>query len=564
MANGIKYGNKILPIIGTLSLQGEPGASLPNEVYDMIDLAAVCNRGALLGYEYNNHPPEHSGPGDPDYYSNILTTSYVSNGVTDFHDSLTMRVGPDMVGTVPPLDDMRLTWHLNTVQFYKGSTAYGSQMELYTCGGYVSYTTFLDQEWTYGAAYRYNFPEAEEESGRVNAYLIVFANHELRKRDDGTVYSEEYSMMTYFIVNLPYINVTEHMNTYYEEEDAPEDEEPYEPSEPQPITPNIDNRSDQITIPADPSIGVTDAGFINVYHPSSGALYNLGNILFPDPTQETDLVRQLLVLCEVIANQNLINYVIDCHVIPVAPIDGNNANIKVGFRDTEISVPRVVSDYVNVSCGALQIPEYFANFADYLTKAHLYLPFVGFVDIKPEYWQSGTLYVDYKFNVIDGSFMCYVRSTSSKSKLAASVIASYSGNACMHFPVTGVNYANMVSGLVGAAVAVGTSKSPTAALGAAYSAANVLAQGGDPQQSNGYNSTAALLGVRTPYLVIERPVQSWSSKFPHDKGLPSNIATLLANVTGFTTIDDIDLSGIPFTEGEITELRALLKEGVYF
>ena len=134
----------------------------------------------------------------------------------------------------------------------------------------------------------------------------------------------------------------------------------------------------------------------------------------------------------------------------------------------------------------------------------------------------------------------------------------------MHFPLTGVNYANMVSGLVGAAIAAASTGGTSAVLGSALSAANTIAQGGDVQQSNGYNSTAALMGVRTPYLLIERPVAAYPAGYAHTKGYPSNIGTLLSNVTGFTIIEDIDLSGIPLTQGELEELRGLLKEGVYF
>jgi len=101
-------------------------------------------------------------------------------------------------------------------------------------------------------------------------------------------------------------------------------------------------------------------------------------------------------------------------------------------------------------------------------------------------------------------------------------------------------------------------------LGTAMSAANIVASGPSVQQSNGYNSTAALMGVRTPYLMIERAVPAFPGKYGHDKGYPSNITTNLGNVVGYTEIEDIDLSGIPLTQGELEELRQLLADGVYF
>lgn len=356
------------------------------------------------------------------------------------------------------------------------------------------------------------------------------------------------------------------VETHFIEEYTPDEPEEPEPSEPGGYeNPDPDDTSDPVPLPDDPEKGVTSCGFINVYNPGVNALQGLGDILFPNPSAATDVVTAILTLCETFANSNLIDYVIDCHVIPCAPTVGANANIKVGYRNTGISVPRVTKDYVNVSCGSLNIHEYFANFADYLyTKSKLWLPFVGYVDMRPEFWQAGIIYVDYKFNVIDGSFMAYVRSSSSKSQLSQSVIAQFGGNACMHLPLTGVNYSNMVSGLVSAATEASSGGSSAAVLGAAHSAANTIAQGGDVQQSNGYNSTSAFLGVRTPYLLIERPVASYPSKYKHDKGFPSNITVILSQVTGYATISDIDLSGIPLTSTELDELRSILSDGVYF
>lgn len=353
---------------------------------------------------------------------------------------------------------------------------------------------------------------------------------------------------------------------YNPDPDEPVPEDPFDPSLPDPYVPEKDDTSDEIDIPLKPPIGVSNAGFINVYNPGMGALQGLGDILFPNVASATDVLDALLKICETLANQNLINYVIDCHVIPVKPTVGASQAIKVGFNNTSIMVPVVTSDYIDVSCGELNIHEYFGGFQDYtLTKSKLYLPFVGFVDTLPEYWVAGTIKVDYRFNVIDGSFMAFVRSTSGRSQLANTVIAQYAGNACMHFPITGVNYAQMASGLIGAATSMAGAKSnPTAALGAAHSAANTVAQWGEVQQSNGYNSTAALLGVRIPYLLIERPVPSYSQNYKHDKGYPTNIATTLSNVSGYTEIEDIDLSGIPLTQGELEELRQLLADGVYF
>lgn len=414
---------------------------------------------------------------------------------------------------------------------------------------------------------KFSYPDATNPMERVPGYYYYIIQHRTVADLNGHVYSEEYTPYI-LLFNFPYANYDDPtLQIFLDPQDIPDHEDPFDPSDDSeyPDTPPTPDTSDTINIPNNPTIGVTGAGFINVYNPAMGSLQGLGDILFPQFSTPTDIVDAVEQLYNVIANQNLINYVIDCHVIPVTPQTGSNANIKVGYRDSGISVPKVTSDYIDATCGSLSIAEFFHGFQDYqTTSSKIYLPFVGFVDTKPEYWQAGTISVDYKFNVIDGSFMAYIRSVSSKSALNGSVIAQYSGNACMHFPLTGVNYANMVSGIVGTAASVITQGTTSAVLGGAWSAANTIAKGGNIQQSNSYNSTSALLGVREAFLLIERPVPAYPAAYGHNKGFPSNITTLLSNVTGYTEIEDIDLSNIPLTQVELDELRGLLKEGVYF
>lgn len=363
----------------------------------------------------------------------------------------------------------------------------------------------------------------------------------------------------------PFIDWLDNNNTNPGQTDPPKPPSPFDPSTPDPYDPSYDDTSDPIEVPAPPAIGVTDTGFMNIYNPSVGALAGLGSTLFPPIQPPPDVMGAISNLCDIMISQNLINYVVDCHVIPAAPSIGQSQVIKVGYMNTNVSAPVVTSDYVLQTCGGISIQEYYGGFQDYLcTHSQLYLPFLGFVDMKPEYWQNGVLQIEYRFNVIDGSFMAYVISSSSKSQLHNTVIAQYAGNACMHIPITGVNYANMVSGIVGAAFDLVKNPTGINAASTVASALNTMAAGGKMYSSNGYNSTSCLLGVRTPYLLIERAVPSYPTRYGHDKGYPTNISTSLSGVSGYTVIEDIDLSGIPLTEGELSELRSLLNEGVYF
>lgn len=351
----------------------------------------------------------------------------------------------------------------------------------------------------------------------------------------------------------------------------------------------FDDTSDHIGLPPVPQIGVSSVGFVNVYDISAGGLTSFGMDLFPDlnfspignlpaPADVTDaLVNMATVLTtfgnqipnmiDMYINKSLIDYIIDCHIIPVQPSAGSAENIKVGFKTFNQTAARVSSDYIDFDCGTLNIGEYYANFADYepYTKCKLFLPFVGFVDIKPEFWQSGALQVKYRFNVIDGSFTAFVLSTSSKSQLSDTVIGQYGGNCCVHIPITGANYSNLVSGVVGGAAAVMAAQPGTGGSEAINAAVNLANTKANVQQSNGYNATTSFLGVRVPYLLIERTVSNMSSAYPDEIGLPANINLSFSSLSGLVKSSDVILNGINgATDAELNEISRLLARGVYF
>ena len=353
---------------------------------------------------------------------------------------------------------------------------------------------------------------------------------------------------------------------------------------------SFDDSSDAFGLPTLPSLGVSEVGFINVYNPSKGQLQGFADELFPDfaipePSTATGIeavAENLANTFEVIGdfaesfvNAGLVNYVIDCHIVPVAPTTSETAKIKVGFKTFEYTPAKVVSDYVSFDCGSLEIAEYYQNFLDYEgTRAKLYLPFVGFVDVKPEWFQSGNLSVTYHFNIIDGSCIAFVIATSSKSKLKNTVVATFGGNCCVHMPITGVNYSSMISGVVGGIAGVASSgakivsanQNDNATLGdnidgtrsIASNFASALGSRPTLEQSNGYNAGMSFMCYRRPYLLIERPVASFSKNYPHEQGLPLNVTKKLSGVRGFTTCENANLDGINCTEEE----RGLLKEAL--
>lgn len=359
---------------------------------------------------------------------------------------------------------------------------------------------------------------------------------------------------------------------------------------------SFDDSSDSFGLPSLPSLGVSEVGFINVYNPSKGQLQGFADELFPNfemPTPSTatgieavaeNLANTFEVLgdfAESYVNAGLINYVIDCHIVPVAPVTNGTSNIKVGFKTFNYSPAKVTSDYVEFDCGTLEIAEYYQNFLDYEgTKAKLYLPFIGFVDIKPEWFQSGKLGVTYHFNIIDGSCIAFVIATSSKSKLNNTVVATFGGNCCVHMPITGVNYSSMISGVVGGAVGIASNASNMiktnradkgtvmsnieGATGIASNLADAVGAKPSIEQSNGYNAGMSFMCYRRPYLLIERPVASFSKNYPREQGLPLNVTMRLGSMKGFTTCTAPVVDNFHCLEEEKEMIKQALIEGTIF
>ena len=328
--------------------------------------------------------------------------------------------------------------------------------------------------------------------------------------------------------------------------------------------PTFDFTSDPIDItPLPPSISAL--GFTNIYKCDTGALTMLGATLFPDVSSSTDVWTAIVALSDSIWNSKLIDYVVSIHMVPCDVPAGNPEDIKIGTRTLMgIQGARVTSDYVEVDLGNLKVDETYTSFADFnCTRARLFLPFYGFVEIKPEYWQSATLNVMYRINVIDGSFLAIVKSTVNRHQPEmASIVGQYSGCACIHCPASGVSYASMFGGMVSNGAGVGISMASGNVAGVASSALNMAASSqGNMQHSNPYNASASIMGHAYPYLLIERPVSQFPTKYGSEQGYPLWVTKTLSSCKGLTICDNPVLN-FGCTEEEGKAIIAALKEGV--
>lgn len=325
--------------------------------------------------------------------------------------------------------------------------------------------------------------------------------------------------------------------------------------------PSGDDESDTIGLPDKPIQGFCNSGCGHVYLMNSEKLSHFVQRIFP-PQEIDDSLSGLDKLAEIVEfiyksfdNMNMINFVIDCHVVPVIPSTSADESIVVGYKELITRAPVVVSDWVNVSLGYIECEEYYTNFLDYIdTEVQLYLPFIGFVPLQPEFLY-GKILVDYTFNVISGDCVAHVRASSKKSKLTESIVGEYHGSCITHIPIQGTNYASMISNQISAVG--GIARGDVGQIGQFISSTPSF------QKSNNYSSSGCNMMYKTPYLLIGRGVSQYSSNYAKENGLPLNSTYKLSDVHGFTRCKIKELSIESAMQSEIEEIKRLCESGVY-
>ena len=349
---------------------------------------------------------------------------------------------------------------------------------------------------------------------------------------------------------------------------------------------------DQINISNPPGIGMSTSGMYHVYQIYQDQLAGIGHQILdapdpyepPTPPADLDIAEAIIDtganfidamkgLYESINNTlstgDLVPYVIDLHMIPVQPVKGSSTvPIEVGWKTLTSRGYPVTSDYVDVSCGAVSTKEFYGAFPDYISRIQLFLPFVGFVPVQAEWFQNATIGVSYRFNVIDGSFMCFVTGYGNHINKGfdygyrSGLLAQYSGNACLHMPITGENYAAMLAGQIGAAGGVLANAAYGNIAGAAGSAINMIMMKPNIAQSNAYSASSAILSHRKPFFMISRPTSHYSELYQHEQGLPANITARLGDLSGFVQMKNVHLDGIRGTDREKRIIAEKLAKGV--
>ena len=292
----------------------------------------------------------------------------------------------------------------------------------------------------------------------------------------------------------------------------------------------------------------------SVYNPSQASVNALGAWLW-----SSNFIDQLLKLFS-----DPMQAIIGLHKIFATPAISGTGNIVVGYLDSGVSANLVSNQYTAVDCGSVNCFEYFGNVFDYSphTRIHLYLPFIGIVELNCADVMRGVVSVKYTVDVITGACLAEV---SISRDAAGGVIYTYSGDCAVRYPVSSGSYMSIVGGIlsiaggIAATVASGGAAAP-AVLGAAAGLGRMHT---DVKHSGNLSGNAGAMGIKKPYLIISRPQSATAVDFNKYQGIGANAKKSVADMAGYFKMDNCRLTGVTgATKEELEEIRALLKTGV--
>lgn len=334
-----------------------------------------------------------------------------------------------------------------------------------------------------------------------------------------------------------------------------------------------------------------NSGLVTMYNPTPAQMTAFGNFLWGSLFDGT--FDGLLTSLKKWVNDPVESIIqLNCYPLSNIPTSGAQTvkfcGISTDLVGTPVVMNKVSQQFINFDFGSITTPVFWDSALDYspYTKVSISLPYIGIVPLNADDVINATLHLMYHIDILTGSFSAElkVNKTVDGTQLA-SVLYNWSGNMATQIPITASNYNQVFGSLmstvaaigVGAvtggmgAAAAGESVSASAIAGGAVTGAgqglaanigNVVNSKPHVTKSGRLDGTIGAMSQFTPYLIIERAVQSLSAKYKEENGLQSNTVQTLGNCKGLTVCENPILNGFTCTDAEKTEIRSILTSGV--
>lgn len=345
-------------------------------------------------------------------------------------------------------------------------------------------------------------------------------------------------------------------------------------------------------------------GFIQVYNPTYQQFVDFGRWLWVTYADAT---------IDKIWN-NPFDGIIGAHELYATPSKDGYSTIRSGFLDSGIGSIIVRQRYTQINCGSMVIPEYYGNYLDYspYSKAYVYLPFIGIVDVDVDDIVGHAVNITYHVDSYNGS--CIAQITCAKTGYT-NTLYQFSGNCSVEVPMAGgsqaaikaammtanayQNAANVsanaslvggigsgLASIVGGAVSLAGSITGTGgvgqiasgiasmasgyanaeanrAYGQAQHTAQMLSGKSNVQHSGSFGASHGAMGIKTPYIILRRPIQVRVNNYNELYGYPAHKQVIVGNCTGFLRCREVHVISSLATDAEKTLIEQLLTTGVY-
>lgn len=296
----------------------------------------------------------------------------------------------------------------------------------------------------------------------------------------------------------------------------------------------------------------------SVYHPTQAQVNSFGAWLWTD-----NIITQIQQLL-----QNPMEGIITLHKVFAPPVDSGQGTIVVGRLDSKVPSATVNQQYVTVDCGEIDCAEQFGNVFDYspFTSISIYLPFIGIAPLSVDDIMRSKIHVKYGVDVFTGVCLAMIEVSRDGNTVN---MYQYAGVASVEYPLTGTVHNGLITGIMGivggfATIATAGAAAPVASAGGVAAAAGgALTTGRQSQSRSGnFSGNAGAMGIKTPYLIIERPQTKVADTFPQLAGYPTNKSLVLRECSGHIVVKHVHVEGVNATQGELIEIENLLQSGV--
>ena len=310
--------------------------------------------------------------------------------------------------------------------------------------------------------------------------------------------------------------------------------------------------------PSSPSTPPAVTGSSNalwaVYNPTFSEVSALGSYLWSSSI--IDIIQKFF--------SNPMDSIISLHMIYTTPATGAAQNIKLGYLDSGVSALTVTNQYKIVDCGTILVPEYFHDVRDYspYCKVDIFLPFIGIRSLSPEDVINCKLNCKYTVDVLTGAILAELYIT---KRGATQCLYTFAGNGAVQIPLTGGDRTRLLSGIISGATAIAGGAAVGGLAGAAAGAVHGVAglhNTSNVERTGNFSANAGAMGIKKPYLIINRKDSYDATDYNKYYGFPCNIACKLSTCKGYTKVNSVHVDIAKAMEEEKTEIMAALTSGV--